>query len=159
MNDVTEKPGGPTELGAPIAASAKGEDRRFWLTIFLPQGIAWECGDGVIRTRRTATGEIIMPARKCSGGAHTWLSAARNCQAHGETLPATGLSDRRVVTLSSEEEAEYERLYRQKQVAQEQVYKLQKAARMAVQQRNLMQRELKRIQALWLPLAERKFPR
>jgi hypothetical protein len=130
------------------------KEPEFWLTIFLPSGITWECADGAIRTRQTATGQIIMPMRRCSGGAETWLAAARNT--HNDRDP---IVERRVVMLSPEEEAEYERLYKQRQIAQDQLYKLQKAARAAVQQRNLMQKEVNRIIKLWLPLAERKFPR
>lgn len=51
--------------------------RRFWLSIFLPCGITWECGEGIIRTRNTRTGAIRMRAHKCSGPAESWLAAAR----------------------------------------------------------------------------------
>lgn len=54
---------------------------RYWLTIFFPSGVAWECGDGIIRTRNTMTGKIIMPTRHVVGFATSWLSAARNIAA------------------------------------------------------------------------------
>lgn len=151
----------------PIADSqtlpGRGQGTGFWLTIFLPCGITWECADGAIQTRRTATGQVIMPNRRCSGPAESWMSAARNLQ---EQRPAPATIEnpcgtggvRRVVMLSAEEEAELERLYQQKKIADRKVYELTKAARLAVQQRNLMQKELRRITGLWLPLAERKYP-
>lgn len=59
------------------AESAKGK-ADFWLTIFFPNGITWECADGAIRTRWTASGRTQMPARACDGPAQSWLAAARN---------------------------------------------------------------------------------
>jgi hypothetical protein len=58
----------------------------FWLSICFPAGITWECADGAIRTRKTATRKIIMGVRKCDHGAETWLRAARNLHSFHVTL-------------------------------------------------------------------------
>jgi hypothetical protein len=137
--------------------SEPAQSHDFWLTIFLPAGITWECADGAIRTRRTSTGEIVMPTRKCSGPAQSWLSAVRNIEPRGQCTPLDGVGHR-VVVLSPTEEAEYERLYKQRSIVQDKLRVLTVAARTAVQARNLMKKEQKRIQKLWLPLAERKYP-
>lgn len=50
----------------------------FWLFIFLPSGITWEIGDGVIQTRYTHNGLIVMKRRFFNGPAESWLPAARN---------------------------------------------------------------------------------
>jgi hypothetical protein len=50
----------------------------FWLFIFLPSGITWEIGDGVIQTRYTHNGLIVMKRRYFDGPAESWLAAARN---------------------------------------------------------------------------------
>ena len=65
----------------------------FWLFIFLPSGITWEIGDGVIQTRYTHNGLIVMKRRFFEGPAQSWLSAARNvalaphsCRTKSETF-------------------------------------------------------------------------
>ncbi len=55
----------------------------FYLHIFLPHGIVWECGDGRIRTRWTKTGKIIMRSKRVPGDAPSFLSPARSLTRSG----------------------------------------------------------------------------
>jgi hypothetical protein len=52
---------------------------RFYLTIFFPWGVAWECSDTAVRTRNTRTGRTVMPERRTPppADACTWLAPAR----------------------------------------------------------------------------------
>ena len=49
-----------------------------FLTIFLPCGVCWEITPDHIRTRRTETNKVIMPARKFPGDWRPWLVTAKN---------------------------------------------------------------------------------
>lgn len=51
---------------------------KFWLTIFLPTGVQWECANNAIRSRDSRTGRIIMRSRKVNGPATSWITAAHN---------------------------------------------------------------------------------
>ena len=44
---------------------------------FFPDGIVWEIGNGVIRTRNYKTGQIIMRTGKVNGDAESWVAASR----------------------------------------------------------------------------------
>lgn len=60
----------------PLSTLMKQPD--FYLSIFLPSGVTWECADGAIRTRRTATRRLIMRTRVAEGPAVSWLASARS---------------------------------------------------------------------------------
>lgn len=62
--------------------------------IFLPCGIVWQIWKDEIRSRRIASGLVIMQRRQFGGDWREWLTAARNLSTRSEACWVAGTKGR-----------------------------------------------------------------